>query len=467
MRAYFDHAATSPLRPEVLTAYTAELTRVGNPSSLHAEGQSARMRFETAREDLARVLGASSPAEVLFTSGGTESDNLALKGIFWARNGVPAQAPAQARAAASAPSTHTSAPTDLPRPRILVSTVEHHAVMETAEWLETQGAEVVWLPVDTEGRLDLDAFAAHLSAAPERTALVSVMYANNEIGTLQPLDRVVELAHAHGVPVHTDAVQALGQVPLDFAATGVDAMTVSAHKIGGPVGVGALLLRRDLAPVPVLHGGGQERGVRSGTLDVAGAVAFATAAELVTTDLAAHAARLCTLRDRLIRGIETAVPDARLSGPRPATVDAPTLDAPTPAAGRIPPPTPAAEAPSRLPANVHFTFPGAEGDSMLFLLDVAGFATSTGSACQAGVSRPSHVLMACGRDEDTARSTQRFTLGPDTTEAEIDGLITAVAEAVTRARKAGMVSATPAWMGESTTTPHDSSDPAPAEGSPL
>lgn len=414
VRAYFDHAATSPMTDEVLAAYTAELTRIGNPSSLHAEGQASRMRMEAARATLAAAVGASTPSEVVFTSGGTEADNLALKGIWWARN--------------------ESAAGSLPRPRLLVSEIEHHAVLETAEWLETCGAELVWLPVDAEGVLDLAAFERALLTDPERTALVSVMYANNEIGTLQPIAEVVSLAHAHGVPVHTDAVQALGQVPLDFAGLGVDAMTLSAHKIGGPVGVGALVLARDLAPVPVLHGGGQERKVRSGTLDVAGATAFAEAARLATERLPEAAARLGDLRDRLIAGIEAAVPDAVLSGPR---------------------------GDRRLPGNVHFTFPGAEGDSMLFLLDVAGFATSTGSACQAGVSRPSHVLMACGRDEDTARSTQRFTLGYGTTEEEIDALVAALPDVVARARRAGMVSATPAWMSDTPEMPTASASTAP------
>lgn len=387
---------------EALAAYTTELHRVGNPSSLHAEGQAARMQMETAREDLAVAVGAATPAEVVFTAGGTEADNLALKGLWWARN-----------AGASAGRR------ELPRPRLLLSTVEHHAVMETAEWLVTQGAELVWVPVDADGRLNLDAFAQAIATAPERTALVSVMFANNEIGTLQPLAEVTALAHEHGVPVHTDAVQALGQVPLDFAGLGVDAMSLSAHKIGGPVGAGALVISRDLAPVPVLHGGGQERSIRSGTLDVAGATAFAAAATAATRDLPARAARLAALRDRLIAGVEAAVPDAVLSGPRGT---------------------------GRLPNNVHVVFPGCEGDTVLFGLDVAGFATSTGSACQAGVSRPSHVLIACGRDEDTARSTQRFTLGPETTEADIDDLIATLPEVIERARSAGMVSATPAWL---------------------
>lgn len=409
VRAYFDHAATSPILPEVLAAYTEELQRVGNPSSLHASGQSARMRMEQAREDLAAAVGASTPSEIVFTSGGTEADNLAVKGLWHSRNA------------------------DGTRPRILVSTIEHHAVLESVEWLESLGAEISWIPVDGTGLVDLDHVARDLAEHGGRTALVSVMLANNEIGTLEPLAEIVALAHAHGVPVHTDAVQAFGHVPLSFAELGVDALTVSAHKIGGPVGTGALVLARALKPVPVIHGGGQERSLRSGTLDVAGAVAFAEAARLAVSALPEEGARLAGLRDRLIAGVERNVPDAILSGPRPASVGG-DASAGGPDLG------------TRLPGNVHFVFPGAEGDSLLFGLDMAGFDTSTGSACQAGVSRPSHVLLACGADEDTARSTQRFTLGPRTTETDIDELVAALPAVVDRARTAGMVSATPAWM---------------------
>ncbi len=383
----------------VLETYTSELRRRGNPSSLHASGQSARMRIETAREELAGALGASTSAEVVFTSGGTEADNLALKGLYLSRNGGTFAAPG--------------------RPRVLTSTIEHHAVLDTVEWLETQGAEIVWLDVDEDGHLILDAALAELRRDPERTALISVMAANNEIGTLQPIPELARAAAEVGVPFHVDAVQALGQVPIDFSSLGATALSVSAHKIGGPVGIGALLLDRAAKPVPVIHGGGQERGVRSGTLDVAGALAFAKAAQLATEDLASRAARLSALRDRLIVGIEAAIPAARLSGRRGE---------------------------GRLPANVHFTFPGCEGDTLLFGLDARGFATSTGSACQAGVSRPSHVLLACGRDEDTARSTQRFTLGAQTSAADIDALLTALPTVVEQARQAGMVSATPRWM---------------------
>lgn len=390
------------MRPTALKAYTDELQQIGNPSALHSLGQQSRLRLEDSREVLARAVGASTPAEVVLTSGGTEADNLAIKGLFWHRNGVPAEGAG----------TPTPAP-ELSHPVIITTPIEHNAVLDTAGWLETQGAQVLLVDVDEDGRIRLDHLEELLREHGDRTALVSIMYANNEIGTVQPIKEAAALAKAAGVPIHTDAVQAFGQLPLNFADLGVDAMTVTAHKIGGPVGIGALILSRDIKAVPVLHGGGQERSLRSGTLDVAGAAAFAAAAQEATGDMAHEAPRLSGLRDRLIAGIEQGVPDAHLSGHRE----------------------------DRLPGNVHFTFPGAEADSLLFLLDAAGFATSAGSACSAGVNRPSHVLLACGRSEDEARSSQRFTLGHGTTEEEVDKLIEALPGVVEQARKAGMNSA--------------------------
>ncbi|MBX7445395.1 MULTISPECIES: cysteine desulfurase family protein [unclassified Arthrobacter] len=388
MPVYLDHAATTPLSPEALAALTRELARTGNPSSLHASGRRARRAVEDAREALAAAAGAHS-SEVIFTSGGTESDNLAVKGLYWSR---VAEDPA--------------------RRRILCSAVEHHAVLDTVEWLERhEGAEVTWLPVDGDGVLDLDALDAELSREPGTVALVTVMWANNEVGTIQPVRRIVELAHAAGVPVHSDAVQAFGSVPVDFKGSGLDAMSVSGHKIGGPVGVGALLLGRSVKLTPVQHGGGQERDVRSGTLDTASIAAFAAAAETVTAALPAEAARIAALRDRLIDGISGDIPEAVLRG---------------------------AVGDGRLPGNAHFTFPGCEGDSLLFLLDLAGIESSTGSACTAGVPRPSHVLLAMGLDEETARGAQRFSLGHSSTEADVDALLAALPGAYARARQAGM-----------------------------
>lgn len=344
--------------------------------------------MEDARETIAAAAGAH-PSEVIFTSGGTEADNLAVKGLYWARRD---ENPA--------------------RTRILCSAVEHHAVMDTVEWLERhEQAEISWIPVDSDGLIELDVLRSELARNPESIALVTVMWANNEVGSIQPVREIVEAAHAVGVPVHSDAVQAFGSVPVEFRETGLDAMSVSGHKIGGPVGVGALLLGRAVKLTPVQHGGGQERDVRSGTLDTASIAAFAAAAEAATRNLAAESARITALRDRLIDGVQAAVPAAVLRG------------AP---AGR------------RLPGNAHFTFPGCEGDSLLFLLDLAGVESSTGSACTAGVPRPSHVLLAMGLDEETARGAQRFSLGHASTGADVDALLAALPGAYERARQAGM-----------------------------
>lgn len=388
MSVYLDHAATTPLSAEALAALTRELSRTGNPSSLHGSGRRARRSVEDAREAIATAAGAH-PSEVIFTSGGTESDNLAVKGLYWSRSGE-----------------------DPARRRILCSAVEHHAVLDTVEWLERhEGAAVTWLPVDSMGVVDLDVLAAELARDPGTIALVTVMWANNEVGTIQPVHRIVELAHAAGVPVHSDAVQAFGSVAVDFKASGLDAMSVSGHKIGGPVGVGALLLGRAVKLTPVQHGGGQERDVRSGTLDTASIAAFAAAAESATAQLSAESARIAALRDRLIDGVLERVPEAELRG---------------------------APGEGRLPGNAHFTFPGCEGDSLLFLLDLAGVESSTGSACTAGVPRPSHVLLAMGLDEATARGAQRFTLGHASTDADVDALLAALPGAYQRARRAGM-----------------------------
>ncbi|MDQ0101077.1 cysteine desulfurase [Paenarthrobacter nicotinovorans] len=388
MPVYLDHAATTPLSAEALAVMTRELAKTGNPSSLHGAGRRARRAVEDARETLAAAAGAH-PSEVIFTSGGTEADNLAVKGLYWARRDENRR-----------------------RTRILCSAVEHHAVMDTVEWLERhEGADVTWLPVDSEGAVRLDVVQKEISRDPESVALVTVMWANNEVGTIQPVADIVELAKPHGIPVHSDAVQAFGSVPVDFRASGLSAMSVSGHKLGGPVGVGALFLGRAVKLTPVQHGGGQERDVRSGTLDTPAVAAFAAAAEAVTAKLPEERERLAALRDHLIRGVLEAVPDAVLRG---------------------------ATGERRLPGNAHFTFPGCEGDSLLFLLDLAGVESSTGSACTGGVPRPSHVLLAMGLDEDTARGAQRFTLGHTSTEADVEALLKALPEACSRARQAGM-----------------------------
>jgi len=372
---------------EAIEAYAATAREVGNPSSLHAAGRCARRHVEESRERIAAVLGAR-PSEVIFTGGGTEADNLAVKGIFWARR---AEKPG--------------------RVRVIASSVEHHAVLDAVEWLVGhEGAAATWLPADGEGRLDAAALA---DALDDDVALVTAMWANNEVGTVQPVATLAALASTHRVPFHTDAVQAVGQVPVDFAASGASAMTVTGHKLGGPVGVGALLLGRDVACTPLLHGGGQERDVRSGTLDAPGIVAFAVAVETTVKTQQEGAARVAGLRDALVEGVRRAVPDALYNGD---PVD-------------------------RLPGNAHFSFPGCEGDALLLLLDAQGIACSTGSACSAGVAQPSHVLIAMGADDDRARSSLRFTLGHTSTRSDVDALVAALPAAVDRARRAGMIKA--------------------------
>jgi cysteine desulfurase len=387
--AYLDHAATTPMLPEAVQAMTAQLGLAGNASSLHAAGRRARRTVEEGREALAAALGAR-PSEVVLTSGGTEADNLAVKGLYWAR-----------RAA------------DPARTRVLASPVEHHAVLDAVHWLaDHEGARVEWLPVDSHGRVHPDALREAVEREPGDVALITVMWANNEIGTLQPTAELAAVANEFGIPMHADAVQAVGQVPVDFAASGLAALTVSGHKIGGPYGVGALLLGRAWAPTPLLHGGGQERDVRSGTLDVPAVAAFAVAARLAAERREEFAREIGALRDALVAAVTEAVPDAVLGGdPDPA---------------------------GRLPANAHFSFPGCEGDSLLLLLDAQGIECSTGSACTAGVAQPSHVLLATGADPDLARGTLRFSLGHTSTKADVDAVAAAIGPAVERARGAGL-----------------------------
>jgi cysteine desulfurase len=295
--------------------------------------------------------------------------------------------------------------------------VEHHAVLDAVRWLaEHEGAQVTWLPVDSEGHIELDAVRADLAAHASETALITTMWANNEVGTVQPVSELAGLAAGHAVPLHSDAVQAVGQVPVDFATSGAAAVTVTGHKIGGPVGVGVLVLGREVSCTPLLHGGGQERDVRSGTLDVAGIAAFATAVETAVKRQPECAGHVSALRDDLVRRVRAAIPDAILNGAPPG------------------------DAGSRLPGNAHFSFPGCEGDALLLLLDAQGIACSTGSACSAGVAQPSHVLLAMGADEPRARSSLRLTFGHTSTVADVDALVEALPAAVERARRAGGLS---------------------------
>ncbi|EPH43362.1 cysteine desulfurase family protein [Streptomyces aurantiacus] len=390
--AYLDHAATTPMLPEAISAMTAQLAVTGNASSLHAAGRRARRTVEEARETLAESLGAR-PSEVVFTAGGTEADNLAVKGLYWARRSGADGGP--------------------PRTRVLASPVEHHAVLDAVDWLgEHEGATVEYLPVDAHGRVHPEVLREAIARNPDDVALATVMWANNEIGTLQPVRELADVCAEFDVPLHADAVQAVGQVPVDFGASGLAAMTVSGHKIGGPYGIGALLLGRAHSPVPVLHGGGQERHVRSGTLDVPAVAAFAVAGRLAAERREWFAREIGALRDELVDAVRAAVPDAILGGdPDPG---------------------------GRLPANAHFTFPGCEGDSLLLLLDAQGIECSTGSACTAGVAQPSHVLLATGTAPDLARGTLRFSLGHTSTREDVQAVTEAIGPAVERARTAGL-----------------------------
>lgn len=391
MTVYLDHAATTPLRPEARDAWLAAHEVLGNPSSIHGAGQSARRLLEDARERLAEVLGCQ-PIEVVLTSGGTEATNLALKGLWWSRSDS-----AEA---------------------LVLPDGEHHATLDTVGWLTAHaGAAVRPVGLDALGRIPIDDFSAALSGSALATALV----ANNEVGTVQDAAGLAHASAEAGVPLHLDAVSALGHIDVDFAAwrgagsssSGLVALSVSAHKVGGPVGVGAAVVSRHARMTPLLHGGGQQRGLRAGTQDVAGAAAFAAAATAAEAQREREAARLRTLQERLVHGILTSIPMARLLG----------------------------DPEDRLPGNAHILFPDAAGETLLFLLDMAGIAVSTGSACQAGVAEPSHVVLALGLDDRAARSVLRFSLGHTSTEADIEAVLAALPSAYERAVASGARSA--------------------------
>jgi cysteine desulfurase len=377
VRTYLDHAATTPMVPEAVAAMSRELTRVGNASSLHASGRAARRVVEESREAIAACVGAR-PSEVIFTSGGTEADNLAIKGAYWSRPD---------------------------RPCVVTSTVEHHAVHDSVGWLAAAGAKASYIPVDVAGRIDRAALEA---AVTTQTAVASLMWGNNEIGTLQPVSDLVTVAAERGALSHSDAVQAAGHIRLDFAASGLDLLSFSAHKLGGPYGVGALLARREVALTAVLHGGGQEREVRSGTFDVAAIAGFAAAVETAAVRLDAESRRVTQLRAALAAAVRAAVPEAVVHGP----------DDPD----------------AVLPGIVNIGFPGCSAEAMLLLLDAAGIDCSTGAACSAGVAQPSHVLLAMGFSEAEARSSLRFSLGHTSTLADVTALAAALPDAVRRSR---------------------------------
>ncbi|MFX0537845.1 cysteine desulfurase family protein [Ornithinimicrobium sp. Y1847] len=394
--AYLDHAATTSVLPEVVAVVVRELERLGNPSSTHGPGRRARSTVEESREDIADALDVH-PTEVIFTSGGTESDNIAVTGTF-----------------------HTRRTADPARTRIVTTALEHHAVLDQVEHLvATAGADVTWIEADADGVITPAAFEEALRGdrGPDDVAIASVMWANNEIGTVQDIPALAEVTRGLGVPLHTDAVQALGQVDLPLAGLGrgsaPDLVALTGHKIGGPVGTGLLLAARDQTPAPAQRGGGQERGLRPGTLNVAGVAGLATAVRYAVSHLREHAARVGGLRDRLISGALDIDPTIRVSGPwEPGDLT------------------------HRLPGNAHLQIPGTDSDALLYLLDATGIACSAGSACTAGVTRPSHVLLACGVPEDLARGALRLTLGRTSTEADVDAFLTALPEVLDRARRA-------------------------------
>ncbi len=373
---YVDHAATTPLSPAAFQAITSQLQELGNPSSLHTHGRATRKVLEDAREAIAREVG-SLPSEVIFTASGTEANNIALKGLWW--NGK----------------AHG-------KKVVVISAIEHHAILDPARWLEThEGAEVVIVPVDVHGVIDLAFLKELITNRSHEIAVISIMHSNNETGVLQPIHEVVALAGE--IPVHTDAVQSFKKVPLSYKNLGVTALTLSAHKVGGPLGIGALILRRAFEIPALLHGGGQEREIRSGTLNAPSIVAFSAAAQESYPSTEVE-----QLRDNFIRAVKAAIPDAYING----------------------------ESSQRLPGIVNVTFPGTQSDILLLLLDNAQVSASTGSACSAGVHEASHVLLAMGHTEATALSSLRFSFGAASTQADVDFVMSVLPDVIATGRAA-------------------------------
>jgi cysteine desulfurase len=383
MSSYFDHAATTPMSKAAIDALNNQISQLGNASSLHTQGRSVRKAVEEARESIARIAGAS-PSEIVFTGSGTEANNLAIKGFYWKRLGE-----------------------DSARNVIVISAFEHHAILDPVEWLEEhEGAHVIQVPVTRDGIVDLEALKDIVDHNRAKIAVIAIMHSNNEIGTIQPIKEVVEIAG--DIPVHTDAVQSFGKVDFSFDQLGVTSATLSAHKVGGPLGVAALILRRGIDVTPILHGGGQERDIRSGTLNAPAIVSFAAAAEDADLHRIQRYSELRTMRRYLIDSIRAVLPDIWVNG----------------------------DVEPSLPGIANITFPGTESDGLLLLLDAEGIASSTGSACSAGVPRPSHVLLAMGLSERDARSSLRFSIGVSNTRSEIDHVASVIESVVDRARAA-------------------------------
>ena len=389
-RVYFDNAATTPISGVALAAYEAQIRKTGNPSSLHGFGREVRKDLESARENLATIVGCHS-SEIIFTGSGTEADNLAIKGIFWHRNSE-----------------------DSKRRVIVISGFEHHAVLDPTRWLgENDGAEIIEMPISRSGKLDLEFLQSLVKNRGDEIALISVMHVNNEIGTIQPIKKIVEIADQKSIPVHTDAVQSLGKVKVSFADLGVFAMTISAHKVGGPVGVGALILKKGIEITPLLHGGGQERDIRSGTFNAPGIVAFVAAAQAAERDREKNLLQVEKVREAFLKVLTESVSDFWING----------------------------ETDSQIPAIINIGFPGTESDSLLLLFDTEGIACSTGSACSAGVQQPSHVLLALGLSEKEARSSLRFSFGPQNSMSDIEYFAACIPKVIERARAAYKASA--------------------------
>ena len=375
MSIYLDHAATTPMIEPAIDAMERALRKIGNPSSLHTDGRATRKDVEEAREVIAQSLGCQA-SEVIFTGSGTEANNSAIKGLFW-----------------SVPDKNL----------IVVSAIEHHAVLDPAHWLvEHEGAELIEIPVTDSGVIDCEFLRDLVAKRGNEIALISVMSANNETGVIQPISTVVEIAGS--IPVHTDAVQSFMKVPLNFANLGLFAMTISAHKVGGPLGIGALILRKAFEMPALLHGGGQEREIRSGTLNAPSIVAFAAAVSANTY----NAQTVEKLREKFEGGISTVAPHARVNG----------------------------QSSTRLPGISNITFPGTQADFLLLLMDGKKVSCSTGAACTAGVHRPSHVLMAMGHDEIGATSSLRFSLGANTTDEDIEYALSVIPEVIAMAKAA-------------------------------